>query len=191
MNKRLRKALKGLTDMDLERRRRAMESFMRETYEPFISFLYRYLGNEEECEDVLADVYTDMLENPRDLHNVTNEKELLNNVYMYYMRKRLRQVYKRINRYLHLPQKDLDKLMAPDRMRALDLISNKERRQVIYEVLNRLRSNERRAIELWMEGMSTKAIAIELKTTVGAVKMLIFRTKLKLKKWLYRYFGSD
>ena len=57
MDRRLRKALKGLMDPDLERRRRAMESFVRTTFERFIRCLYRYLGNEVECEDVLEDVY--------------------------------------------------------------------------------------------------------------------------------------
>ena len=56
MNRRLRNALKGITDPDAERRRRAMEPFVRATFESFIRYLYRYLGNEVECEDVLEDV---------------------------------------------------------------------------------------------------------------------------------------
>jgi len=46
-------------------------------------------------------------------------------------------------------------------------------------------------LELWMEGMSNRAIANELKTTVGAVKMLKFRTMLKLKKELRNYNRRD
>ncbi|MHC4540036.1 MAG: hypothetical protein ACYS74_09685 [Planctomycetota bacterium] len=38
-----------------------------------------------------------------------------------------------------------------------------------------------------MEGFSSRAIANELRTTVGAVKMLKFRTILKLKKMLNEY----
>ena len=82
MNKRLRNALKGITDSDSERRRRAMEPFVRATFEVFIRYLYRYLGNEVECEDVLEDVYADIWENANHLRHVNNEKQLLRTVYL-------------------------------------------------------------------------------------------------------------
>jgi DNA-directed RNA polymerase specialized sigma24 family protein len=59
---------------------------------------------------------------------------------------------------------------------------------MVRNALSRLKGRERRAVELWMQGMSMRAIANELKTTVGAVKMLKFRTILKLKKELRDYF---
>jgi len=190
MNKRLRNALKGLAASDVERRRRAMEPFVRATFESFFRYLYRYLGNEVECEDVLEDVYADIWENSQRLHNVTSEKELLRTVYLYYMRKRLRQVYSRINRNLHLSQSDLKNLVAPE-LGALEMVSQQECRQVLRRMLGKLKARERRAIELWMEGMSNRAIANELKTTVGAVKMLEYRTILKLRKMLCEYYGED
>jgi len=79
-----------------------MEPFERATFGIFKRYLYRYLGNEVECEDVLEDVYADIWENPEHLQNITNEKQLLRTVYLYYMRKRLREVYRRINRNLYL-----------------------------------------------------------------------------------------
>lgn len=190
MNKQLRKALKGLTDPDLEHRRRAMESFVRATFEIFIRYLYRYLGNEVECEDVLEDVYADIWENPNRLRDITDEKQLLRTVYLYYMRRRLRQVYRRINRNLNLPQTALKNLVAPE-LGILETMSQLELRQTIRRMLNKLKARERTAIELWLEGMSNRAIANELKTTVGAVKMLKFRTLLKLKKQLSDYHGED
>ena len=51
-------------------------------------------------------------------------------------------------------------------------------------MLDKLKARERKAIELWMEGMSNRAIANQLETTVGAVKMLEFRTILKLREML-------
>jgi DNA-directed RNA polymerase specialized sigma24 family protein len=57
-------------------------------------------------------------------------------------------------------------------------------------MLNRLKARERRAIELWMGGMSSRAIANELRTTVGAVKMLEFRTILKLKQ-MFRHYCEE
>ena len=105
MDKRLRNALKGL--MDPERRRRSMESFVRATFESFTRCLYRYLGNEVECEDVLENVYADIWEKPDRLRHVTNDKELLRTVYLYYMRQRLREVYRVLNRNLHLSQEQL------------------------------------------------------------------------------------
>ena len=186
MNRQLRNALKGLTAPDAERRRRAMEPFVRATFDSFIRYLYRYLGNEVECEDVLEDVYADIWENPERLLNVTTERELLRTVYLYYMRKRLRRVYRRMNRHLYLAQKDMENLVAPE-LGTLEMLSRTELKGALAQALGRLKARERKAIELWMDGMSSRAIANELKTTVGAVKMLKFRTILKLKKMLGDY----
>lgn len=186
MNRQLRNALKGLTAPDDERRRRAMEPFIRATFDSFIRYLYRYLGNEVECEDVLEDVYADIWENPERLRHVTTERELLRTVYLYYMRKRLRRVYRRMNRHLYLAQKDMENLVAPE-LGTLEMLSRTELKGALTQALGRLKARERKAIQLWMDGMSSRAIANELKTTVGAVKMLKFRTILKLKKMLGDY----
>src|SRR4030042_5107986 len=98
MEKRLRNALKQLTNSDAESRRRAMEPFVRETFAIFIRHLHRYLGNEVECEDVLEDVYADIWENPSHLRDIEDERRLLKTVYLYYMRKRLREGYRGLNR---------------------------------------------------------------------------------------------
>jgi RNA polymerase sigma factor (sigma-70 family) len=190
MNRRLRNALKGITDPDAERRRRAMEPFVRATFESFIRFLYRYLGNEVECEDVLEDVYADIWENPDRLRNVTGEKQLLRTVYLYYMRKRLRQAYSRMNRYLALSQRDMKNLVAPE-LDVLEMMSESELQQNLRRTLNKLKARERRAIELWMTGFSNRTIANELKTTVGAVKMLIFRTIIKLRQMMRDYTDEN
>ena len=181
MDKRLRKALKGLLDSELEHRQRAMESFVRLTFENFMRCLYRHLGNEVECEDVLENVYADIWEKSEYLAHIGDERELLRTVYMYYMRKRLRQVYRRLNRNLHLSQESLSMLVAPQ-ISVLEMLSDEERGETVRRMLGKLKARERRAMELWMEGMSIRAIADELKTTVGAVKMLKYRTILKLKE---------
>jgi RNA polymerase sigma-70 factor (ECF subfamily) len=186
MDRRLRSALKGLTDPDVERRRRAMERFVRATFETFLRYLYRYLGNEVDCEDVLEDVYADIWENPAHLRNIGNDRHLLRTVYLYYMRNYLREIYRRRNRHLHLSQKGLQRLVSPD-LGILEMMSEAELREALHRMLNKLKARERRAIELWMEGMSNRAIANELKTTVDAVKMLKFRTILKLKKLMVDY----
>lgn len=190
MDRRLRNALQGLTDPDAERRRRAMEPFVRATFGIFTRYLYRYLGNEVECEDVLEDVYADIWENPGRLRNVTSEKQLLRTVYLYYMRKRLREVYRRLNRNLCLPQSYMTNLVAPE-LDVLETMSQSELRQALHRTLGRLKARERSAIEMWMEGMSNRTIANELNTTVGAVKMLEFRTILKLRKMLHEYCRED
>ena len=190
MNKRLRNALKGLTATDAERRRRAMEPFVRATFGMFIKYLYRYLGNEVECEDVLEDVYADIWENPERLCNITSERQLLKTVYLYYMRNRLREVYRRINRNLCLSQNSLKDLIAPE-IGSLEMVSRTELQEILGQALGKLKARERRAIELWMEGASNRAIANELKTTVGAVKMLEFRTILKLRKMMSYYNRGD
>ena len=186
MNRRLRNALKGLTAPDVDRRRRAMEPFVRETFQMFIRYLYRYLGNEVECEDVLEDVYGDIWEKPDRLRDIESQRQLIRTVYLYYMRKRLREVYRRMNRHLYLSQNDLSNLTAPE-LGTLDTMSQSELKEALGKALSRLKARERRAIELWLNGMSVRAIANELKTTVGAVKMLKFRTILKLKKMMSEY----
>jgi RNA polymerase sigma factor (sigma-70 family) len=183
MDKGLHNALRGLTSADPESRRRAMEPFVRVTFDRFIRHLYRYLGNEVECEDVLEDVYADIWENPDHLQGIDNEKHLLRTVYLYYMRKRLREVYRRMNRSFYLAQKDLENLIAPE-MGLCETTSEVELKQLLHKMLGKLKARERRAIELWMQGMSNRAIANELKTTVGAVKMLEYRTVLKLRGML-------
>ena len=173
-------------DPDIEHRRRAMEPFIRATFQTFIRCLYRYLGNEVECEDVLEDVYADIWEDAERLRNVSTEKELVRTVYLYYMRKRLREVYRRMNRNLCLSQNDLKNLVAPE-LDVLETMSQSELKDTLGETLGRLKARERKAIELWMDGMSNRAIANELRTTVGAVKMLKFRTMLKLKNMMRDY----
>jgi RNA polymerase sigma factor (sigma-70 family) len=190
MNRRLRNALKGLTCPDVEARRRAMEPFIRATFGMFIKRLYHHLGNEVECEDVLEDVYADIWENPNRLRDVATEKQLLTTVYLYYMRKRLRQVYRNVNRNLRLSQTDLKNLIAPQ-TGVLETASQSELVEILRRVLGRLKARERRVIELWMQGMSNRAIANELGTTVGAVKMLVYRTLLKLKKMFGEYNHED
>ena len=182
--------MKGLNAPDVDRRRRAMEPFVRETFQMFIRYLYRYLGNEVECEDVLEDVYGDIWEKPDRLRDVENEPQLLRTVYLYYMRKRLREVYRRMNRHLYLAQKDLSNLTAPE-LGTLDTMSQSELKEALGKALSSLKARERRAIELWLDGMSVRAIANELKTTVGAVKMLKFRTILKLKKMMNEYCHEE
>jgi len=190
MDKRLRNALKGLSATDAERRRRAMEPFVRATFGKFIKYLYRYLGNEVECEDVLEDVYADIWEKPERLCNITSDKQLLKTVYLYYMRNRLREVYRRRNRNLYLSQNSLKDLIAPE-IGALEMVSSSELKDILSQAMGKLKARERRAIELWMEGASSRAIANELKTTVGAVKMLEYRTILKLRKMLCYYNRED
>ncbi len=186
VNKRLRKSLNELMGPDLENRRRAMDSFVRATFDVFIRCLYRHLGNEVECEDVLETVYADIWEDPSRLRNIESDKSLVTTVYLYYMRKRLRQVYRRLNRNLHLSQEGLGMLVAPE-MTALESISEDELHQVLRKALGRLKARERRAVEMWMDGMSIRAIANELRTTVGAVKMLKYRTMSRLKKEMSGY----
>jgi len=190
MDKQLRNALRGLTAPDDESRRRAMEPFVRATFNMFIRHLYRYLGNEVECEDVLEDVYADIWENPSHLADIANERHLLRTVYLYYMRKRLREVYRRMNRSLYLSQKDLQDLVAPE-LGLCEMMSQSELKQLLHRMLGKLKARERKAIEMWMHGMSNRAIANQLKTTVGAVKMLEFRTILKLRGMLKDYVEED
>ena len=190
MDKGLRNALKGLTSSDPESRRRAMEPFVRATFDLFIRHLYRYLGNEVECEDVLEDVYGDIWENPEHLCEVANERHLLKTVYLYYMRKRLREVYRRMNRNLYLAQKDMENLVAPE-VGLCEMMSQAELRQLLHRMVGKLKARERKAIELWMQRMSNRAIANELKTTVGAVKMLEYRTVLKLRSMLKDQSAQD
>jgi RNA polymerase sigma factor (sigma-70 family) len=187
IDRRLQNAIKELTAGDEDKRRRAMEPFVWATFHTFIRHLYRYLGNEVECEDVLEDVYADIWENPKYLENVSSEQGLLTTVYLYYMRRRLREVYKRKNR--HLSQDGLCQLVAPE-AGSFEALSQIELNEILYLAMDKLKARERRAVELWMEGMSNRGIAVEFRTTVGAVKMLKFRAMLKLKKLMQNSYKA-
>ena len=186
MDKQLKNALKGLCTDDVEKRRRAMDPFVRATFNVFMRCLYRYLGNEVECEDVLEDVYADIWEKPDKLRDITTDKQLRRTVYLYYMRKRLRQVYRRLNRNMPLSQECLMGLVAPQ-MDAYETASETELVEIVNKGLHKLKPRERRAVELWSQGMSNRVIAGELETTVGAVKMLLYRTMIKLRKITKNY----
>jgi RNA polymerase sigma factor (sigma-70 family) len=182
-DKKLQKVLKGIMAPDIERRRRAMEPFVRATFEIFIRYLYCYLGNEVECEEVLEDVYADIWESPGHLRDVTNDKQLLRTVYMCYMRKRLREVYRRAGRNLPYSQEGIGALVAS----CVEVMPQEEHREAFRRMLSRLKSREKRAVELWMNGMSIRAIASELKITVDSAKMLKWRAMVKLRKMLTDY----
>jgi RNA polymerase sigma factor (sigma-70 family) len=89
-----------------------------------------------------------------------------------------------------LSQTDVKDLTAPD-LSVFEMMSESELRQILHRMLGKLKTRERKAIELWMHGMSNRAIANELRTTVGAVKMLEFRTVLKLREMLKSYCRED
>ena len=186
MKRELRNALRGLATEDLGRRRRAMEPFVRSTFGLFTKCLYRYLGNEVECEDILEEVYAEIWESPDRVCRVTNEKELVRTVYLYYMRRHLRQVYRRLNRTMTLPDGDLFEQVAPQQG-ILDVLSQSELQEIVHQALGRLKARERRAVEMWSQGLSHRAIANELKTTVGGAKMLLYRTLIKLREILSDY----
>jgi RNA polymerase sigma factor (sigma-70 family) len=190
MDKGLRRALRDLTAQDAESRRKAMDRLARDTFEVFIRYLYRYLGNEADCEDVLEDVYAGIWENPDHLRNVTNWRQFLRTVYLYYMRGPLREIYRRRNRYLTLSEEDLNRLVAPE-LGVLGLMSQNELREQIQRMLKKLTVPERKCVQLWMKGASYRAIANELKTTVGAAKMRQFRTLLKLKAMFDDSYRQD
>ncbi len=188
IDRKLQNAIKELTTGDDEQRRRAMEPFVRATFHGFIRFLYRFLGNEVECEDVLEDVYADIWENPKYLENISSDHGLYTTIYLYYMRKRLREVYRKRNR--HLSQEGLHNLVAPE-LGAIESMSQDELKEVLHQAIGRLKARERRAVELWMEGMSNRGMANEFKTTIGAVKMLKFRAMLKLKQIMQGTYKAD
>ena len=183
MNRQLRNALRGLATEDLGRRRRAMEPFVRSTFGLFAKCLYRYLGNEVECEDILEEVYAEIWENPSRISQINNESQLVRTVYLYYMRKHLRQTYRRLNRSTPLPEGDLFEVMAPQQG-ILEALSQAELQEMVVTAMGRLKARERRAVEMWSQGLSHRAIANELKTTIGGAKMLLYRTLIKLRQTL-------
>jgi RNA polymerase sigma factor (sigma-70 family) len=160
-----------------------MEPFVRSTFGLFAKCLYRYLGNEVECEDILEEVYAEIWENPSRVCQVSNESQLVRTVYLYYMRKHLRQTYRRLNRNVPLPEGDLFEVMAPQQG-IVEVMSQAELHEMVITALGQLKARERRAVEMWSEGLSHRAIANELRTTIGGAKMLLYRTLIKLREML-------
>jgi RNA polymerase sigma factor (sigma-70 family) len=179
MNRKLRKALQGLQDPNMENRRKVMKTFVEATYEIFIRCLYRNIGNVDECEDILQEVYTNIWENPSHLRNVENGGHFLKTVYLYYMRSPLRKAYTRINRSPNLDGQYRKRMIQPE-LEPSDVLDKEELNEALYRMINLLANREKTCIRLWLQGFSFWAIAREMKISVGAAKMLYYRTIKKL-----------
>lgn len=182
IDKTLRKAIKDLIAPDIETRRRAMDKFDRATYDRFYWYVYRHLGNEVDSVDVLQNVYLGIWKNPERLRDVRTWGQLLGTVYYYYARGLFRSVYLDRKRHSLLQEETLESLL-PEEPSVIEEIEQKELCQLVGENLKKLPALDRKCIKLfWMEGKSYRAIANELKTTVGAVKMRHHRAILKLRR---------
>lgn len=160
-----------------------MEPFVRATFSRFFQYLYRYLGNEVDCEDVLEQVYADIWEDPSRIVQASNDRQLLRLVYLYYMRRPLRQLFCRRTRARTVPQEVLAETIAPQRP-VLEGLCDQELGQALHLALSRLKGRQRQAIEMWCQGLSNRAIANRLGTTIGATKMLLHRGLLRLRQVL-------
>ena len=181
IDKTLRKAIKEMMAPDIESRRRAMDAFERATYNRFYWYVYRYLGNEVESVDVLQNLYLGIWEKPERLRNVASWSQLLGTVYYYYARGLFRSVYRNKKRRFFLLEKTLESLL-PNEPSIIEKIEQKELCELVRQKLKKLSALDRKCIKLWMKGASYRQISIEVKTTVGAVKMRISRAFLKLRR---------
>jgi len=158
-----------------------MDAFERATYNRFYWYVYSYLGNEVDIVDVLQNVYLGIWEKPERLRNVASWRQLLGTVYYYYARGLFRSVYIYKKRYSPLPEETLESLL-PKEPSVIEKIEQKELCELIRQQLKKFPTLDRKCINLWMKGASYRAIANELKTTVGAVKMRTSRAFLKLRR---------
>lgn len=160
-----------------------MEPFVRATFSRFFQYLYRYVGNEVDCEDVLEQVYADIWEDPSRIVQASNNSELLRLVYLYYMRRHLRQLFFRRTKARSISPEVLAEAIAPQRP-VLEGLCDQELRQALHLALSRLKGRQRQAIDMWCQGLSNRAIANRLGTTIGATKMLLHRGLLRLRQAL-------
>jgi len=181
IDKTLQKAIKDLRANDIETRRRAMDRFERATYERFYWYVYRHLGDEADSIDVLQSVYLGIWEKPERFRNVASWNQLLGTVYYYYARSLFRFVYRSKKRQSPLLEKTLESLL-PNEPSIIEKIEQKELSELVRQKVKKLSSLDQKCIKLWMKGASYRQIAIEVKTTVGAVKMRISRAFLKLRR---------
>jgi RNA polymerase sigma factor (sigma-70 family) len=186
IDKTLRKAIKDLMASDIESRRQAMYAFERATYDRFYWYVYRHLGNEVESVDVLQNIYLKIWEKPERLRNVASCSQLIGTVYYYYARGLFRSVYRDKKRRSPLLDKTLESLL-PNELSVIEKIEQKELFELVRQKLKKLSALDQKCIKLWMKGASYRQIAIEVKTTVGAVKMRISRAFLRLR----RMFDED
>ena len=186
IDKTLRKAIKDLTAADFESRRRAMYAFERATFDRFYWFVYRHLGNEVEATDVLQSIYLGIWEKPERLRNVASNSQLIGTVYYYYARGLFRSVYRNKKRQSPLLEKTLESLF-PNEQSVIEKIEQKELSELVRQKLKKLSVLDQKCIKLWMKGASYRQIAIEVKTTVAAVKMRMSRAFLKLRRMLDDY----
>jgi len=157
-----------------------------------INFAYRFLNNYSDAEDIAQEVFLRAYKafpayEPRAQYS-TYLYKITKNLCLNYLRK------KKIARFFSLDRfRDNPDIKAPEfsdkkDIPARNILEEKEFKDKIYEVLNKLPHNQRTAVILKRyENLNLDEIADVLGCSVSAVKSLLHRAKISLRKELAPY----
>lgn len=187
MDKELKRLIQQLMSAEPNSRQAALPEFIRATFKMFFRRLFRALADEHRCEDILLQVYVDILQHPYHLRKVDEgQHNLLTTVYLYYMRKHLKRAYRERGRSTYVDPDTLLGVVAPQ-LDVLDQVSNEELKQFLDRAIRSLKPREQKAIRLWMGGASYREIATQVELNICATKVLMHRTLRKLRSCILRY----
>ena len=165
---------KGSENLD----KHLLEALYHRYYKELYIFVYSLCGSETVTDDILQDTFLKALLALKDSH--TNMRAWLymvaRNLFYNQQKKKSREILMEEQDYF--PEKKTDEDL-------LEKILEEENRRMLYQAIRRLEIKKREIIQMqYFGGMSQKEIAAVLHITPENVRVLAYRAKKELKKYL-------
>lgn len=165
---------KGSENLD----KHLLEALYHRYYKELYIFVYSLCGSETVTDDILQDTFLKALLALKDSH--TNMRAWLymvaRNLFYNQQKKKSREILTEVQDYF--PEKKTEENL-------LEKFLKEEKRRILYQAIRRLDIKKREVIQLqYFGGMSQKEIAAVLHITPENVRVLAYRAKKDLKKYM-------
>ena len=149
-------------------------------YAAMVFYARGLVGEKQDAEDIVQDVFFVFFEKPEIMGEIKSHK-----AYLY------KAVFNRCMNYIEARRRakyvdDIELLNACDDVTPESILIWQEREDELKEAIEKLDGNQRKAIELRLEGLSYAEIAEKLHICTGSVGQHISRATRKLQE----YFGT-
>ena len=162
------------------------EAFFQEHHAALLLIAYRYMRNQDDAEDVVADVYKKLLGFSVEQRNALLPKD--DTEFVYYVKKMVvnksLDTYKQKSNQRRLLSEHFSTNTDSDYFDEQDLLEPRLQ-EIIHQLLNQ---RELEVISLHVQGYKNIEIAQELGLSYFTVRNLIHLSKKKLKKQYKKYF---
>jgi RNA polymerase sigma-70 factor (ECF subfamily) len=174
----------------------AFRSLVEEYQGKVVNICYRFLGNEEDAEDVAQEVFVEVY---RSISRFRGDSRLSTWVYRIattksldaVRRKRRKKRFGKMLRLFRVAGSQEEAIPIPHYDTPEKRLEDKERAEILRKAVESLAESQRVAITLnKYEGLSYTEVAEVMGTTVSSVESLIHRAKKNLERKLHAYFKS-